>query len=226
MRIKSVEFAGAIGQIGQAQPEAAEGMPQVAFSGRSNVGKSSLINRLLGRTRTAIARVSAQPGKTQEINFYDVRAEPGDFFLVDLPGYGYAKVPQELRRKWQPLIHGFLSTSRELRGVVQLVDIRTGPTEDDLRSVDYLAEIGIPTLFALTKADKLAKGKREAALRKTAEKLGVDDDQVVLFSALSGDGRDDLLDTLEGLLFPAPPEGGAVAEDDGAPGEEAGETEA
>lgn len=206
MRIKSVEFAGAIGQVGQAQPAAAEGVPQVAFSGRSNVGKSSLVNRLLGRTRTAIARVSAQPGKTQEINFYSVRADLGDFFLVDLPGYGYAKVPQELRKKWQPLIHGYLSRAEELRGVVQLVDIRTGPTDDDLRSVDYLAEIGVPTLFALTKADKLAKGKREAALRKTVERLGVDADQVVLFSALSGEGRDELLDTLGGLLFPAPPE--------------------
>lgn len=210
MRIKSVDFAGAIGQIGQAQPEAARGMPQVAFAGRSNVGKSSLINRLLGRTRTAIARVSAAPGKTQEINFYSVRADPGDFFLVDLPGYGYAKVPQELRRKWQPLIHGFLSRSEELRGVVQLVDIRTGPTDDDLRSVDYLAEAGVPALFALTKADKLAKGKREAALRRTVERLGVEADQVVLFSALSGEGRDELLDTLEGLLFPAPPEDGGA----------------
>jgi GTP-binding protein len=215
MRIKSVEFAGAIGQVGQAQPESARGMPQVAFSGRSNVGKSSLINRLLGRTRTAIARVSAQPGKTQEINFYHVRADLGDFYLVDLPGYGYAKVPQELRKKWQPLIHTFLSGSEELRGVVQLVDIRTGPTPDDLRSVDYLAEIGAPTLFALTKADKLAKGKREAALRKTVDRLGVDEDQVVLFSSLSGEGREELLDTLGALLFPAPDEDGE-GEADGA----------
>ncbi|HEX2091262.1 MAG TPA: ribosome biogenesis GTP-binding protein YihA/YsxC [Longimicrobiaceae bacterium] len=206
MRIKSVDFAGAIGQIGQAQPEAARGMPQVAFSGRSNVGKSSLINRLLGRTRTAIARVSTQPGKTQEINFYHVRADLGDFFLVDLPGYGYARVPAELRKKWQPLIHGYLSGSSELRGVVQLVDIRTGPTGDDLRAVDYLAEAGIPTLFVLTKADKLRKMKREEAMRKAVQTLGVDSDQVVLFSALSGDGREELLDSLGALLFPSAPE--------------------
>lgn len=202
MKIKSVEFAGAIGQIGQAQPEAANGMPQVAFSGRSNVGKSSLINRFLGRTRTAIARVSAQPGKTQEINFYSVRADPGDFFLVDLPGYGYARVPEELRKKWRPLIHGYLSASQELRGVVQLIDIRTGPTADDLRSVDYLAEIGIPTLFALTKADKLAKSKRDEAAQKAIRKLGVDPDQVILFSALSGEGREEMLEVLGSLLFP------------------------
>lgn len=223
MRIKSVEFAGAIGQIGQAQPEAANGMPQVAFSGRSNVGKSSLINRLLGRTRTAIARVSAQPGKTQEINFYSVRADPGDFFLVDLPGYGYARVPEELRKKWRPLIHGFLSRSQELRGVVQLVDIRTGPTPDDLRSVDYLAEIGIPTLFALTKADKIAKSKREEAVQKTIRKLGVDPDQVVLFSALSGEGREEMLEVLGSLLFPGEEESVEEAEDGGS--EAGGEAE-
>src|ERR671916_407361 len=101
MKIKSVEFAGAIGQVNQPPPESARGVPQVAFAGRSNVGKSSLINRLLGRTRTAIARVSAQPGKTQEINFYRVRSDAGDFALVDLPGYGYAKVPQAIRAKWR-----------------------------------------------------------------------------------------------------------------------------
>lgn len=220
MRIKSVEFAGAIGQVGQAQPEPARGMKQVAFSGRSNVGKSSLINRLLGRTRTAIARVSAQPGKTQEINFYSVRADLGDFFLVDLPGYGYARVPQELRAKWQPLIGGFLSRSEELVGVVQLVDLRTGPTDDDLKSVEYLAELGIPVLFAFTKADKLSRTDREKSFAKAVKKLGIDPDQAIAFSALKGDGRDELLDTLGALLFPAAAEGST--EDEDAEGDEAG----
>jgi len=220
LRIKSVEFAGAIGQVGQAQPETVTGMPQVAFSGRSNVGKSSLINRLLGRTRTAIARVSAQPGKTQEINFYLVRAEPADFVLVDLPGYGYAKVPKELRDKWQPLIGGFLSASRELSGVVQLIDLRTGPTPDDLKSVDYLAELGIPTLFALTKADKLGKMEGEKEFAKAVKKLGVDPDQAIAFSSLKGTGREELLETLEALLFPqeASPDGDGADEASGAEG--------
>lgn len=204
MKIKSVEFAGAIGQPGQAAPESARGMPQVAFSGRSNVGKSSLINRLLGRTRTAIARVSQQPGKTQEINFYLVKAEPDDFFLVDLPGYGYARAPHDARRKWEGVIHEYLSGSTDLRGVVQLVDMRTGPTPDDLRSIGYLAELGRPVLFAFTKADKLAKMKRDAAFAKWLKALEIEPDQAVLFSSLSGEGRDELLDTLEGLLFPAP----------------------
>ncbi|HET7464673.1 MAG TPA: ribosome biogenesis GTP-binding protein YihA/YsxC [Longimicrobium sp.] len=216
MRIKSVEFAGAIGQVGQAQPATVAGMPQVAFSGRSNVGKSSLINRLLGRTRTAIARVSAQPGKTQEINFYLVRAEPADFVLVDLPGYGYAKVPKELRDRWQPLIGGFLSASRELSGVVQLIDLRTGPTPDDLKSVDYLAELGIPTLFALTKADKLGKIEGEKEFAKAVKKLGVDPDQAIAFSSLKGTGREELLETLEALLFPQEP---AADETDPSPAE-------
>lgn len=208
-----MEFAGAIGQVGQAQPEPVAGMPQVAFSGRSNVGKSSLINRLLGRTRTAIARVSAQPGKTQEINFYLVRAEPADFVLVDLPGYGYAKVPKELRDRWQPLIGGFLSTSRELSGVVQLIDLRTGPSADDLKSVDYLAELGVPTLFAFTKADKLKKLEAEKSFAKAVKKLGIDPDQAIAFSSLKGTGREELLDTLEALLFPQePPEDGEDAD--------------
>ncbi|HEX8318131.1 ribosome biogenesis GTP-binding protein YihA/YsxC [Longimicrobium sp.] len=221
MRIKSVEFAGAIGQLGQAPPESARGMPQVAFSGRSNVGKSSLINRLLGRTRTAIARVSQQPGKTQEINFYHVRSDLGDFFLVDLPGYGYARVPDALRKKWEGVIHGFISTAKDLAGVVQLIDLRTGPSPDDLRSVDYLAELGIPVLFAFTKADKLNKTKREEQFAASVRKLDITPDQAIAFSALNGEGRDELLETLGALLFPAPDD----AAEDGGPAEDPGEGE-
>lgn len=207
MKIKSVEFAGAIGQPGQAPPESARGMPQVAFSGRSNVGKSSLINRLLGRTRTAIARVSATPGKTQEINFYRVRSDLGDFFLIDLPGYGFAKAPEPARRKWEAVIHAFLSTSTDLRGVVQLIDIRTGPSPDDLRSVDYLGELGLPVLFAFTKSDKLTPTKRQAAFTAAVRDLQIQPDQAIAFSSLKGDGREELLETLGALLFPAPEEG-------------------
>ena len=213
MRIKSVDFAGAIGQIGQAPPETVKGMAQVAFSGRSNVGKSSLVNRLLGRTRTAIARVSQSPGKTQEINFYNVRADPADFVLVDLPGYGYAKVPAEIRKKWQPLIHSFLSASPDLRGVVQLIDLRTGPTEDDLRSVDYLAELGVPVLFALTKSDKLSRTEKDRAVAKSVKKLGIDPDQAITFSATKGEGREELLETLGTLLFPDPAAEAPAAEE-------------
>lgn len=213
MKIKSVEFAGAIGQPKQAPPESTRGMPQVAFSGRSNVGKSSLINRLLGRTRTAIARVSAQPGKTQEINFYRVRSDLGDFFLVDLPGYGFAKAPEPLRKKWESVIHAYLSSTPELAGVVQLIDIRTGPTPDDLRSVDYLVELGLPVLFALTKSDKLTATKRKEAFAAITSTLQIDADQAILFSSLKGEGREELLDTLASLLFPAGEEAEAAADD-------------
>lgn len=202
MHIKSVEFAGAIGQPRQAIPEVARGRPQVAFCGRSNVGKSSLINRILGRTRTAIARVSAEPGKTQEINFYQVQTDLGEFFLVDLPGYGYARVPKSVREKFAPLIAPFLAESPDLTGVVQLIDLRHGPTDDDLQSVDTLATIGRPTLFVLTKLDKLKRSQQPEAIRKAVAQLGITPDQALPFSALSGEGRDDLLDSIAALVFP------------------------
>ncbi|MGH7449286.1 MAG: ribosome biogenesis GTP-binding protein YihA/YsxC, partial [Longimicrobiales bacterium] len=136
MKLKTVEFAGAIARPGQDPPGT---LPQVAFAGRSNVGKSSLVNRLLGRHRKQIARVSASPGKTQEINFYRIRAEidgaDDDFFLVDLPGYGFARAPKQLRESWGPLIEGYLKASAELLGVVQLIDGRRDPTEADLRMI-------------------------------------------------------------------------------------------
>jgi GTP-binding protein len=203
MKIHSVDFIGAIGQVGQAAPEAARELPQVAFSGRSNVGKSTLINHLLGRTRSPIARVSQQPGKTQEINFYHVRSDLGEFCLVDLPGYGYAKVPAALREKWRPLIEGYMSTAA-MAGVVQLIDIRRGATPDDLKSIEYLAELGVPTLFALTKADKLKPTRRKEAVGEIVQALAADADQVLPVSALSGDGIEDLRDTVGALLFPAP----------------------
>jgi GTP-binding protein len=223
MHIKSVDFAGAIGQIGQTAPESVRGLPQVAFAGRSNVGKSSLINRLLGRTRTQIARVSQQPGKTQEINFYHVRSDRGDFCLVDLPGYGYAKAPLSVRAKWAPLIHGFLRENRDLVGVVQLVDLRHGPSPDDLTSLDFLAEIGVPVLFALTKADKLTNTKREKATVETVRSLGVELDQVVPFSSLSGMGREELLGTLGSLLkAPEGPSAQGATDGDASSGSEKG----
>ena len=203
MKIRTVEFAGAI-----ATPEGkAPGvLPQVAFAGRSNVGKSSLINRLLGRTRTPIARVSGEPGKTQEVNFYEVDAfseEDGaelDFFLVDLPGYGYARVPKALRGAWKPLIEGYLRGSNELRGVLQLIDARHDPTPEDLAMIEFLGDLGAPTLVVLTKVDKLKKSERARRLEATVAALGLDPDQVVPFSAQTGEGREVLMEALEGLL--------------------------
>ncbi len=203
MIIKSVEFAGAIGAPGGKHPPGA--LPQVAVSGRSNVGKSSLINTLLGRTRARVARVSATPGKTREVNFFRVRAgtERGEeiaFFLVDLPGYGFARVPVELRGAWRPLVEGYLGRSRELRGVVQLLDIRHGPSPDDRAMLEYLASLGTPTVFVLTKADKLRRGERARQVERITRELGADAEQVVSVSTLSGEGREELLQALEGLI--------------------------
>jgi GTP-binding protein len=201
MKINSVEFAGAIGQIGQRQPESVGGLRQVAFAGRSNVGKSSLINRLLGRTRTPIARVSQSPGKTQEINFYRVRTDLGEFCLVDLPGYGYAKVPLAVRSKWRPLINGYLTGAEALAGVVQLLDLRHGPTQEDFAAIEYLAELGIPTFFALTKSDKLNATQRAKMLRQIPESLGIEADQMIPVSSLSGAGVEELLEVVGEVVF-------------------------
>ena len=202
MNIKSVEFAGAIANINGKAPGS---FPQVAFSGRSNVGKSSLINRLLGRTRTAVARVSATPGKTREINFFDVKAATSggsdvEFFVVDLPGYGYAKVPIDVRKAWQKVIEWYLGNTRELKGVVQLIDARHEPVEADLHMVTYLAETEIPALFVLTKVDKLTRSERAAQIRKVIAGLGLHPDQVIEFSAKTGEGREELLGSIESLI--------------------------
>jgi GTP-binding protein len=201
VKLKSVEFAGAIGRPGQDPPGT---LPQVAFAGRSNVGKSSLINRLLERHRKQIARVSAAPGKTQEINFYRVRAEldgaDDEFFVVDLPGYGFARAPRPVREAWKPLIESYLGGTSELLGVVQLIDARHEPTAEDLRMVDYLTTIAMPTLFVLTKIDKLKPTAREKRIRTVVAQLGIEAEQVIAFSAMTGEGRDDLLDTLHHLL--------------------------
>jgi GTP-binding protein len=196
MKIRSVEYAGTIATPGGKAPGT---LPQIAFSGRSNVGKSSLINMLLRRTRHRIAHVSSTPGKTQALNFYRVNDK---FFLVDLPGYGYARVPEEKRKTWAGLIEWYLSESGKVRGVVHLVDSRHAPTEHDLWMVSYLQEIGLPALIVLTKVDKLKKAELERSRTRALEALDVDESQLLPFSAKTGEGRDALLSALEELLHP------------------------
>jgi GTP-binding protein len=200
MKVRDVEFAGAIAEPGQSAPGR---LPQVAVAGRSNVGKSSLINAMLGRKR--IARVSKRPGKTREINFYEVN---GRFHLVDLPGYGFARAPAEVRQRWGPLVESYLATSDELLGVVVLVDSRHGPGDDDAQMVDYLARLEIPALFVLTKIDKLTRSARGDAIREAREALDVPADQLVVTSAVTGEGTDTLLESLEALVASSDADGG------------------
>lgn len=191
--VRSVEFLGPMATPGGWRPEAS--LPEIAFAGRSNVGKSSLLNALVRRKR--LARVSNTPGRTREINFFAVN---GLFTLVDLPGYGYARISKARQAEWKPLIEGYLRRSRELRGVVQLLDARHDPSADDLAMLDFLAELGAPTIVAATKVDKLRAGQRAERLSALAQRAGVSEDQVIPFSTVSGEGRDELADAILDLL--------------------------
>ena len=191
--IRNLEFIGPMASPHGWRPEPK--WPEVAFAGRSNVGKSSLLNKLVRRKR--IARVSNTPGRTREINFFLVN---GEFVLVDLPGYGYARISKERRAEWRPLIEGYLRSSQELRGIVQLLDVRHDPTEDDRQMLAFLASVGVPTLFALTKIDKLTTSQRASRIAAVTEALDAAEDQVIPFSAVTGEGRDELAEAVVSLL--------------------------
>ena len=178
-------------------------LPEIAFAGRSNVGKSSLLNKLV--RRKAFARVSRTPGRTREINFFEVN---GRFVFADLPGYGYARISKERRAEWRPLIEGYLRRSPNLRGVVLLVDVRRDPSDDDIQMLEFLSEVGAPTIVAITKVDKLTTAARVTRIRELTAQLGLEDDQVIPFSAHTGLGRDDLATAIVSLVEP-PADGGA-----------------
>ncbi len=167
-------------------------LPEIAISGHSNVGKSSLINRIL--QRKSLARTSATPGKTATINFYRLDS----LRLVDLPGYGYAKVSQAEKSRWSDLINGYFSQERDMRLVIQLIDIRHKPTKDDYMMLDYLVDNGIPFIVVLTKSDKLKKGerlKREEALKD--ELAPYDGMLMIPFSSINGEGAQALIDIID-----------------------------
>lgn len=191
--IRRLEFLG--GQASATGWKPVSELPEIAFSGRSNVGKSSLLNALV--RRKALARVSSTPGKTREINFFRVNDA---FHLVDLPGYGYARASKAARDAWRPLIEGYLRTSEHLRGVVQLIDSRHPPSDDDHRMMQFLGSLGVPTIVVATKVDKLKRAEREPTFAGLAAQLGVDDDQVIPFSAHTGEGRDELAEAIVSVL--------------------------
>lgn len=179
--VKTAEFM--IGAASLAQLPRG-GLPEVALAGRSNVGKSSLLNRLMGRRK--LARTSKAPGKTREINLYLI---DNKLILADLPGYGFAKVPKAVKRKWGDLIERYLNEREELRGIVHLVDLRHPPTRDDVQMQEWARHYGVPTLIAATKADKITKSKRAQAVRTIREVLTPSPETpVVPFSAVTGEG--------------------------------------
>ena len=191
--IRNVEFIGGMAEKHGWRPESA--LPEVAFAGRSNVGKSSLLNALV--RRKSFARVSRTPGRTREINFFRVN---NTFVLVDLPGYGYARISKTKKAEWRPMIESYLRRTTQLRGIVLLLDIRREPSEDDRAMLDFLAELGVPTIVALTKADKLTKTDARDAVAKISRMLALEPDQVIQFSAHSGEGRVELLEAINQLV--------------------------
>ena len=170
-------------------------LPEVAFAGRSNVGKSSLLNKLV--RRKAFARVSRTPGRTREINFFRVNSS---FILADLPGYGYARVSKEKKADWKPLIEGYLRHTSTLAGVVLLLDIRHEPSDDDVAMLDYLAELELPTVVVLTKTDKLSSRAAEEQTTAIMKRLSLSREQTIPFSSSTGLGRDELAEAVASLV--------------------------
>ena len=173
-----------------------EGPPELAFAGRSNVGKSSLINKLLGRKK--LVRVSSTPGRTQEINFFALNED--EVRLVDLPGYGFAKVSKKVRAGWRTMVESYLSSRGMLRGVVVILDIRREPKDEDLMLLDYLKAHGIPIIIAVTKADKLSGNKRRARLAKLLPGLSIYDREPTPVSATTGLGMEKMWQRLLALV--------------------------
>ncbi len=191
--IRSLDFMGGMATTEGWRPDNL--LPEVAFVGRSNVGKSSLLNKLV--RRKAFARVSNTPGRTREINFFKVNDA---FVFVDLPGYGYARISKERRREWKPLMERYLKYTRQLRGIVMLLDARRDPSDDDMDMLDFLAELEIPVLMAVTKVDKLRPREVDERLRSLAGALELDEEQLIPFSAVTGRGRDELAEAITTLV--------------------------
>jgi len=191
MDINNVNFLMSCGLSSQLP---ASDLPEVVFSGRSNVGKSSLINRITNRK--GLARVSATPGKTATINFFSLK----DFMLVDLPGYGYAKVSPSEKERWAELVEGYFADERNFALVIQICDIRHKPTADDLQMINFLSELGFPFVVVLTKKDKLNKTELKNQLKYYSELLSEYNTEFVAFSALSGDGVEDVREIIDKYL--------------------------
>lgn len=190
MKVKQSEFI--ISAVGPSQYPT-DALPEVALAGRSNVGKSSLINKLINRKN--LARTSSQPGKTQTLNYYKINE---DLYFVDLPGYGYAKVSRTERGRWGQFIDRYLTEREELKLVMQLVDLRHPPTKDDQMMFEWLEAYKKPRIVVATKADKIPKGKWQKHAKIVRETLGMhSEDKLILFSSETGLGKDELWTIIE-----------------------------
>ncbi|MCX8064044.1 MAG: ribosome biogenesis GTP-binding protein YihA/YsxC [Candidatus Hydrogenedentes bacterium] len=193
MKISSVEFKKAVLDLRDAPKDK---KPEIAFAGKSNVGKSSLLNALFNRRN--LAKTSNTPGKTRTINFFEVNRK---FYLVDLPGYGYAEVSKELQEKWGELMFQYLTSRDTLRLVVVLIDSRHGPNERDIQLIDFLEESEIPTLLVATKIDKLSNSQKKPHIDHIRNTLNLDEDALLVpFSAVTKEGVTPLWRIIEDVL--------------------------
>jgi len=188
-RIVTCEFAGAIFTSGQLLNDS---RPQIAFAGRSNVGKSTLLNSLVGRKK--MAKVSTTPGKTRSVNFFLINNR---FYFVDLPGYGYAKVGKKVKESWQRLIEDYLTGSSRLIGLILLLDCRRDLTDEDKQLVTWLANRSLPVMAVVTKSDKLSRDKVNRKVKEVESRLGA---AAIAFSALTGEGKKELLNSIRNLV--------------------------
>lgn len=191
MIIKSAEFVTSAVKPSQYPPW---NLPEMAFAGRSNVGKSSLINTLLSRKH--LVKTSSTPGRTQLINFFSINDDMG---FVDIPGYGYARVPASVKKGWGAMIETYLSTRKNLKGVVLILDLRRTPGPEDMTFMDWLSHYNIPFIRVLTKADKLSKAQQVKQQAIIADTLHLEKNDLILFSTKSGIGKKPVWDAIEKL---------------------------
>ena len=169
--------------------------PEIAFAGRSNVGKSSLINSLLNRK--GLVRTSSTPGRTQLLNFFAINEA---FYFVDLPGYGFARAPRAVREQWQPMVHGYLTGRPSLRALVWLLDVRRDPSREDLEFLDWLEEQEVPTIPVITKVDKVSRNELTRRIRRIATVTGLEADFFTPFSVMGHRGHSELWELISSTL--------------------------
>jgi len=193
MIIRSAEFITSAVKPDQYPPES---LPEIAFAGRSNAGKSSLINALVNRKN--LAKTSSTPGKTRLINFFTIN---NAVYFVDLPGYGYAKVSQSEKRYWKPMVESYLSSRKTLRGVVIISDIRRVPGAEEIELMGWLANLHIPAIIISSKADKLSNNEQFRQRRAVSRTLSTEPEELILFSAKTRQGMDKVWEKIEAALL-------------------------